>query len=731
MADTPFPLPREVRRSDILSGDGTSSVYGPFSFKIFDFEDVTVYTRAQGDDYFSPAGVVVAKVENLPQDHFTVEFPAPLALTTEFYVEGLRRHERTSGITRGYQLDPAALEKELSKQGVALQELRRDATQVDPTVADGDTLMMVAGRLVKGANALDIANAQENAAAAAASAVAAGIAREAAEDAAAAAQLRDPIAFNVAGNGTAGPYNIGQSIEGDSALIVHVSGVAQIVGTDFTYAGSNITFLTLVPLLADRIHGVVFKTRAIGVPDAGSISISRLATDVKEAIPSLSANADLVDNSADQLKAVYHKARERRHVKAFGATLSSVGAGSTAVDQAALAAAIASGEMISIDGAILQIEDPIVVNYPSANISAHNSSRVGDTATSKIKVMDDTLPYLFDCQSTNFECSGFAITGEATNVTTVAFRYKRPDGSASDIDSVLKNIVIERLAKPFHVFGRGLEVSDFTFAEMKVSSGDIDWPSVWTPNGLSNDLQQTGMRAYRIYDGRLHGCAGGIRNIGANAKNCGGLHLMNIQADIGIANGIFEGVAVEGLFMGISSRLNAVNAGLLFNIYPGSRKSDFFGFKGGGYYDGDPTHTRLSRNLININPVTDGASMYGNAVNEISELHFIGGSLGPSNRNAVQIFGSGKAKNISFQSVSWERCGIEGAGLYTPISVFESGGSLTEVTLKLGSCNFDTAGTTAPHILGGLNSNIITLLKDNLTTKPSAVPWAQSNVVLA
>lgn len=126
MADTPFPIPRQLRQTDILVGDGVNATYGPFDFKIFDVEDVTVYARPQGERTFTVAFATVAKMSNLPLDFFTITFPAALSTTTEFVVGGDRLHERTAGITKGVQLDPTALEKELSKQGVILQELRRD-----------------------------------------------------------------------------------------------------------------------------------------------------------------------------------------------------------------------------------------------------------------------------------------------------------------------------------------------------------------------------------------------------------------------------------------------------------------------------------------------------------------------------------------------------------------------------------------------------------------------------
>ncbi|WP_192924566.1 hypothetical protein [Sinorhizobium meliloti] len=426
--------------------------------------------------------------------------------------------------------------------------------------------------------------------------------------------------------------------------------------------------------------------------------------------------------NGDGLKLTYHKARGSWHVASFGSSLTSVGAGSTAADQAALAAAMASQEMVDIDGTILQIEDPIIINYSSANISARKSGRVGDAATSKIKLMDDTMPYLFDCQATNFEASGFAVTGSTTNETTIVFHFKRPDGSASDIDSVLKDIVVERAAKAFHIYGRGLEAGDCTFAELKTCIGDIDWPSVWTPNGQSNDTQTTGMRAYHFYNTRAHGCVSGYRNIGANALNMRGLIIDGFLADIGIgaplvnAGGAFTGVLGEGsIVTGIVVNISSSIGGNLVTIKPGSR----------GFVVSDFTFRGIKADVTRVarTPITIETT----AANPVYDAIFANGSLGVCNRYGMLISGEGSVY-VTVANVAFDRTGMENSA-YTPIFVSEVGGTLSDVWIKLSNCNFRFGGELVPTaILGGLNSANIHLRRDYTTTKPAAVAWAGGSV---
>lgn len=130
---TPYPLPRSTRETEWLRGDGRST-YGTFDFKIFDLEDVQVRLRGIGDDIFEIATVTVAKTSGAPFDTFTVTFPFPINSDREYQVRGVRLHERTSDLFRGGTLKSIEVEKETSKGGVVLQEVRRDVSESNVSI---------------------------------------------------------------------------------------------------------------------------------------------------------------------------------------------------------------------------------------------------------------------------------------------------------------------------------------------------------------------------------------------------------------------------------------------------------------------------------------------------------------------------------------------------------------------------------------------------------------------
>ncbi|CAN7623355.1 hypothetical protein LJR010_004426 [Ensifer adhaerens] len=410
---------------------------------------------------------------------------------------------------------------------------------------------------------------------------------------------------------------------------------------------------------------------------------------------------------------------ERRlwHVEAFGSGQSKVGSGGD--DTVALQSALDSGEMIDVTGALLRISDTINVNYPGANVSSVMASRVGNRASSKIRVSENSMPRLFNVSAANFEASGFFVECDAGNAVTTLFHFERPAGAAADIDAVISRVGTEGGGKIFHIYGRGLKLDGCTFANTKIAVGDLDFPVSWTPNGSSNDTQETAMRAYQFDNLRFHGVAAGVRNVGRNSLNCGGIQMTNIHGDIGIGGGgAFVGVARDGQFANILSRMGATNGGGIVDLHDGSSNCAFTNLGNGGFKGADVA--RLVRNPIVIRSGPIG----------VNELSFIGGTIGPCNRNGVHILGHGKAQNIAFLGIAFDRTNIEG-NQYFPIKVEESGGAFTEVSIKLGACNFKFRGETpAACILGGLNSAVVTLYRDNLTTKPKGIPWTQSNIVV-
>jgi len=178
----PYPLPREIRESAVLAGNGGTG-YGPFGFKIFDVEDVAVWLRPTGSNIFAPAAVTVVKTSDAAFDTFSIIFAAPVSALDRFVVQGKRLHERQLAVTRAGAISAVDTERELSKQGSVLDELRRDvdrAVRLAPGAAGngqlpvlGEAQTMIwdatALRFVPGPFAGDVADAQANAAAAAAS----------------------------------------------------------------------------------------------------------------------------------------------------------------------------------------------------------------------------------------------------------------------------------------------------------------------------------------------------------------------------------------------------------------------------------------------------------------------------------------------------------------------------------------------------------------------------------
>lgn len=139
MATTPYPLPRSARRTPELAGNGGAS-YGPFGsgWGIFDTADVAVWRKDAGAAAFTRDPMVVVAKTNPAAAYstFSITFAQPVPSGTRFYAEGRRVQERQLAVTRGGTIDSLALERELSKQAVVDQEVRRDVDGLAGALGD-------------------------------------------------------------------------------------------------------------------------------------------------------------------------------------------------------------------------------------------------------------------------------------------------------------------------------------------------------------------------------------------------------------------------------------------------------------------------------------------------------------------------------------------------------------------------------------------------------------------
>lgn len=579
--------------------------------------------------------------------------------------------------------------------------------EVGGLVAGGSVLGRVSGSTFR------LMSDQASAAIAAAAEASAAAAQAAAE----AAALRDPVTFSLPGNGTTGPYDVGEEIAADSAVVLNVNGVTQIVGADFTYVGSSVTFVSIAPTSSDVVHGLVFASRGIPVPAAATIGADHLTHDLKQNVPSLSENAALVDQSATQLKLQYHKVRGAWHIRAFGTSLTDVGSGSASVDTAALQSAMASGEVIDITGAQLQVNNTIVCNLESSKIGAAIESHRPAGESSGVLVVDNTLPIVFSVGHDNFEASGFYVRGQNDNEFTTAFHFERTVDTYRDIDARLINMSLNIMGRAAYVKGRGLELSGCTVSDLHVAAIDLDQPATWTPRGSASiDGIDTGTRGFRFNNNRAHAMqAPFVRNTGTYALNIGGIEINGLVADIGADGGLLQGVMIDLMASGIQCRYSAQAGSRLFELNPGSRNCTLANFNAAGYIGG--SGNRMSNHAMR---------MTSSLANPIRDIFIIGGTIGPTLQAGVNLLGDGAYDNIVFSSVVWKGIGQDG-GARSPIQIASTvPSSVIKLIGTHGRDNF-----TSQPFLAALNTPANNTLYREVTATidGSFSAWATAGVV--
>lgn len=132
-----YPFDRSTRISSVLTGNGSTKVFGPSNFKVFSADDVEVWRKLPGESVFSIYnGASIVLTGDAPAT-FHVIFPTAPVLNAKWFYKSRRLHERSTAIALANRLDLKALDAELTRLGTILQELYRDigqAARSDPNL---------------------------------------------------------------------------------------------------------------------------------------------------------------------------------------------------------------------------------------------------------------------------------------------------------------------------------------------------------------------------------------------------------------------------------------------------------------------------------------------------------------------------------------------------------------------------------------------------------------------
>lgn len=427
--------------------------------------------------------------------------------------------------------------------------------------------------------------------------------------------------------------------------------------------------------------------------------------------------------TADTLEGVYLKAdaiasTSGAWVREFDGTVrpSWYGAAGDGVadDTAELSAAIASGFNVNLSWGIYRITSKITSAISNQDIYADGYPRVGTDIQRSATILIDnaSLDYAFHFTNTNVVISGIKFTSDSAT-TAEPILFKRPDGSAADVDCRVLNCAVEGgVALGFTVVGRGLHVKNCEFGNLTRGIA-LDVPTDWVPNGQTNDLQETAWRSYIIEDNLFHGTVTWVTNTGANKQYVRAIVMAGNLGDIGGCP--FEGCLVDSTYDANNSNIGTTSATVL-KLHAGSRNSTIIGARVGGILEG--TANRMPNNCVQLATST---------ANPSRDLVFMG-SFGPCLRDGIQIFGEGPLYGVKFMGCSIDRPAQTLGGGYAPISVFNNGGTLTQVEIAIVGLSLDLTGTDSTTIIGGTNSAVIEIAWIAPQIRGRNIPVAQSLV---
>ncbi|ANK73725.1 hypothetical protein FA04_14515 [Ensifer adhaerens] len=505
-----------------------------------------------------------------------------------------------------------------------------------------------------------------------------------------------------------------------------IAGIS-ILGTAVV-SGFDGAFRTLMAQAkAGFMEGSNVATRtALKAVDSTKVTTAYLREDGREGTFLWRSGDYSAEIAADTQEGVYIKAdaiaaTSGAWVRDFNGTVrpqwyGAIGDG-VADDTAEISAAIASGFNVDLSWGIYRITSKITSAVSDQDIFAQGYPRVGSDAARSATILIDngSLDYAFHFTGTNVVVSGIKFTSNGAT-TAEPLLFQRPSGSASDVDCRVFNCAFEGgITLGCTVVGRGLHVFKCEFGNLTRGIA-IDVPASWVPNGESNDLQETAWRSYVIEDCLFHGTATWVTNTGTNKQYVRAIMMKGNLGDIGGCP--FEGCLVDSTYDANNSNIGATSATVL-KLHAGSRNSTVIGARVGGILEG--AASRMPNNCVQVATST---------ANPTRDLTFIG-SFGPCQRDGLQFFGEGPMYGIKLIGCSLDRpARTTGAG-YSPISVFDSGGTLTRVELAIINLSADLTGTDSSYIVGGTNSAAIEITWIAPQIRGRDIPVAQSAVKVA
>jgi hypothetical protein len=207
-------------------------------------------------------------------------------------------------------------------------------------------------------------------------------------------------------------------------------------------------------------------------------------------------------------------------------------------DQPAIQLALDTGKNVYFPPGTYKVEAQTVVNTEGQTLFSEGGIQGRKENTATILVEDDLGEAAFLVTGHRVSFLGLNMTGPGKESNATAILFEKTSNT-DDVDGRLMGCLILRFGTGIEIFGRGLRLERNSFVEL-AEGLQIDWPASGTV-GPELQLLPYGLRAYHIFNNRVHTCSTFVINEGTEAEHLWGLSLTGNLVDIG--DTLFRGSA--------------------------------------------------------------------------------------------------------------------------------------------------------------------------------------------
>lgn len=306
-------------------------------------------------------------------------------------------------------------------------------------------------------------------------------------------------------------------------------------------------------------------------------------------------------------------------------------------DTAAIQKALDSERNVFFPDGRYRVSRTLTVNAGGQTLFAHGRNHTFTVGRSGAIIPDKDLKGpVFHITASAVIFLGLIITGPGKESEVTALHFEKPY-NADDVDGKVIGCTLQSFGTGVSIVGRGMSLESNSFAMVREVLR-IDWPTEHL-EGEGLQMLPYGMRAFFIFNNRVHTCSTFVVNEGEKAEHLWGLNLTGNLMDIGDA--LFRGSASYSSISG--------------NVVCHTRRTPL-------YFNRLCHSTAITGNVISGGDASDGKQpAHGIWFDGDCRDVTVSGNAFAHIRDGALLFNAGRQEHVVINGNTFDHIGFDGA----------------------------------------------------------------------